>query len=181
MTARTGLCACGRPGCSDGGDQVAPVRDGVQPGIVAMVKIGGDQYGPAFWDDYNGQWVDHKKGRLYPEGMVPEIRPLLVIDPEDREQVERLAMAHGGVSGDAPLTGDLWSIPGLRMQAALRSMLTPPGPEEPQGLGAVVEDVEGTQFVRMHDGWWHGGHPVSRNWAAINVVRVLSTGVGEAE
>lgn len=28
MSARTGLCACGKPGCSDGSDQVAPVREG---------------------------------------------------------------------------------------------------------------------------------------------------------
>lgn len=28
MNARTGLCACGKPGCSDGSDQVAPVREG---------------------------------------------------------------------------------------------------------------------------------------------------------
>ncbi len=52
-------------------------------------------------------------------------RRLVVIDPEDREQVEAFAAAYHNVTGFAELTDEPWSIPGLRMQAALREFDNP--------------------------------------------------------
>lgn len=111
-------------------------------------------------------------------------RPLVVIDPEDREQVSRLAAAwdsqtHAQLDEGAPMT-----LSGWRMQAALRSQIEPPKPDEPTGLGAVVEDSAGDQWVRIRitgpdvkpadqwRTWW--GH---RDWDDISAVRVLSDGV----
>jgi hypothetical protein len=67
-------------------------------------------------------------------------RPLLVIDPEDREQIERLA----DVFCHSPSSG--WVD---QMQAALRSLLEPE-PEEPTGLGAVVRAGDGSDWVRIY-------------------------------
>lgn len=107
-----------------------------------------------------------------------DARPVVVIDPEDREQVERLIMAMQqrgwtGLDDDAPSD----------MQAALRSLIAPPKPPEPQGLGAVVEDAEGEKWVWMSAGaqgayWMRVGPPETwRNWSQIPAVRVLSEGV----
>lgn len=68
-------------------------------------------------------------------------RPLVVIDPEDREQVERLVRAYLDCGdGIAELSTEPWSLPGMRMRQSLREFAnpTPPKPPEPTGLGAVV-------------------------------------------
>jgi len=113
----------------------------------------------------------------------PSFRPLAVIDPEDREQVERLsryiAAAECG-DGMAPLDA---------VQAALREFADPkpPKPAEPTGLGAVVECSDGRVFVVDHvylrTPRWYGpirpgedayGRPA---WSDIPAVKVLSEGV----
>ena len=58
----------------------------------------------------------------------------VVIDPEDREQVKRLALAYSGVFGAKRAVPEETRA----MQAALRSLVAEPEPEEPTGLGAVV-------------------------------------------
>lgn len=57
-----------------------------------------------------------------------------------------------------------------------------PKPDEPTGLGAVVEDVEGQFWVRDQRGWWIGGEQsIGRrstpHWHVVNAVKVLSEGV----
>lgn len=71
-------------------------------------------------------------------------RPLVVIDPEDREQVERLVT----LVRDQIRFGVVEEYED-RLQAALRSLITPPRPEEPTGLGAVVEDVNGRRWIHI--------------------------------
>lgn len=115
----------------------------------------------------------------YSDGIDSPRRPLVVIDPEDREQVERLAQALR--DGDRNLSTT--SAPAL--QAALREFAnpTPPKPDEPTGLGAVVRCKSGDLFTRTdrgsepglvrwvdEDGTWH-------EWDDLNVVEVLSEGV----
>lgn len=106
--------------------------------------------------------------------------PLVVIDPEDRGQVERLT----SIAMDVPQP---FSMRIDDMQAALREFAnpTPPKPEEPTGLGAVVEDAKGWKYVR-HSGAlapWHvvlDGPTPERPWryySDLDVVRVLSEGV----
>lgn len=111
------------------------------------------------------------------------LRPLLFIDPDDREQVATLHTAlHGGPSGEAN-----WGCRSVGdLAAALRSLLTPPPPprpDEPMGLGAVVEDEDGTRWVRTggdsDDIPWRRtcDFGVWRRWANITAPRVLSEGV----
>lgn len=57
---------------------------------------------------------------------------------------------------------------------------TPPKPDEPQGLGAVVEDAEGESWIRCRTfpEWVHAsGDAFAQKWEALTVVRVLSEGV----
>ena len=153
-----------------------------KPGDVAMVPLrSGDEislYTSEGWvnnrfpipvHDYNG------------------VRPLVVIDPEDRAQVEMLRDlwdgAHAEQQGHKP-SASTKGARGNALQAALREFADPkpPKPDEPTGLGAVVEDADGLRWVRHADGWW--GSPQqfdTRTWAAIDAVRVLSHGVTEED
>ena len=55
---------------------------------------------------------------------------------------------------------------------------TPPKPEEPTGLGAVVEDDKGVPWVRTPEGAWFGpGKNFVAGYYLIDAVRVLSEGV----
>jgi hypothetical protein len=120
----------------------------------------------------------------------------VVIDPEDAEQVERLAEAldvafrkvdpEGWANANEGTDEEGEAI----VRAALREFArpTPPKPEEPTGLGAVVEDAEGEVWVRLPDppdaDWnldkpWRGGagFGTRRHWQIVDAVRVLSEGV----
>lgn len=106
--------------------------------------------------------------------------PVVVIDPEDREQVA-LILSH---YHDWKWTDDMASASISDMQAALREFAnpTPPKPDEPTGLGAVVEDDAGTRWVRTDmcrgagaNSW--SSDDGSQDYAAIEAVRVLSEGV----
>lgn len=95
-----------------------------------------------------------------------EAHALIVLDPEDREKVRALAdAAFPEVQGNTN-----------RLQAALRSLVADPGPEEPTGLGAVVSCDDGSTFVRTHlhrDGWTRaafGGEP----WKWVDLPRPLT-------
>jgi hypothetical protein len=115
-------------------------------------------------------------------------RTLLVIDPADREQVERLTrLFMQGESGNYLGNDD-------DMQRALRAMLAPPKPpkpEEPLGLGAVVKcdpgiyerawavrvwacDDFGGKAWDWYDSSGNGGRC---HYADIPAVEVLSQGV----
>lgn len=114
--------------------------------------------------------------------LIQGVRPLVVIDPEDREQVERL-WRHYVETAAVNRTDAL--------QAALREFAnpTPPKPEEPTGLGAVVEDERGRRFTRYHaTGVTLEPQPwaleadddcieIRYGWADISAVRILSEGV----
>lgn len=68
------------------------------------------------------------------------VRPLLVIDPENREQVTQICDLIPWLGTAPNLVDD--------MQAALRSMLVPE-PEEPTGAGSVVRDSRSATWIRM--------------------------------
>lgn len=150
-----------------------------KPGDVAMVtEVGGGNGEPvvairtasATWQSAFGE-----SGTRH----IVEERPLVVIDPEDREQVERLADAF------ATHPDCLRNYGFDAMQAALRSLITPPKPKEPLGLGAVVEDAKGKRWVRGRDSncHWYPETGFDRTvgpwapWAEIAAVKVLSPGV----
>lgn len=105
-------------------------------------------------------------------------RPLVVIDPEDRDQVERLLSRYlNEYDGmDSPARKDEVDC----FQIALRSLVADPKPEEPQGLGAVIEESSGERLVRTsdeNDRAWTDENGDSWPWRKLAVVRVLSEGL----
>ena len=121
-------------------------------------------------------WVG-AMGVSAPDSEVEDARPLVVIDPENAEAVERLVDLYWSVR-----KGDRTRI--SAMQAALREFADPkpPKPEEPTGLGAVVEDADGnewTRFTRVKHGCaWVRQTPEATylSYREISAVRVLSPG-----
>lgn len=127
-----------------------------------------------------------KVGNVYvtdPNAGAPEDCALVAVIPvEDREAVERLrdSWVLARNRGDSVADG---------LQAALREFAnpTPPRPDEPQGLGAVVEDADGVLWLAVGaaspvdgDYRWARDGRVAGTWslyADIAVVRVLSAGV----
>lgn len=156
-----------------------------KPGDVALVDYGRgvevmmrDHYG------WTSAWAEITDS----ENVVESVRPLVVIDPEDREQVSRLGDAFCKARWDhTPGSNECDPLTFSSMQAALREFAvpTPPRPDEPTGLGAVVEDENGARHVRTFAGAhraWLGhirddGGERTRTYAEIAAVRVLSDGV----
>ena len=125
---------------------------------------------------YRRRWVGDRE--VMPTDWKFNGRPLVVIDPGDREQVERLADAFTAIEDPPVNTAGQHRV--ASMQAALRSLIAPPRPEEPTGLGAVVVDDEGHTHVlsrspAQHP--WVGADGKWREWRDIDAVRVLSEGV----
>lgn len=156
-----------------------------KPGDVATVRCDASEWHTALRVKMTGDegdvWVCCVSG-AQPSRFLSDARPLVVIDPEDRAQVERLdALIDDGLCGkDTPK----WSGPADVLQAALREFAnpTPPKPDEPTGLGAVVEDAAGKRWVRSADmdcsnPWNEASGYDSEEWSQIAVVRVLSEGV----
>jgi hypothetical protein len=144
------------------------------PGTVAMVAGRDGTEVAAIWQ--GNQWAT-STGRYLNHWQVT-VRPLVVIDPDDREAVERLDdLLWASVDAETAQAD---------MQAALREFanLTPPKPDEPLGLGAVVEDAAGTKWIR-HDSveirtrWLNTDDCETRYRAYddLDAVRVLSEGV----
>jgi hypothetical protein len=112
-------------------------------------------------------------------------RPLVVIDPEDREQVEALASAlRSGIEAVLRVSVNDYSLDRIadKVQAALHSLIEPPKPEEPTGLGAVVEaacvhNPVPRTWVRDHDGNWQPRTGGADDWDSLSDVRVLNEGV----
>ena len=127
-------------------------------------------------------WVDDEGDARRGSWPDRQARPLVVIDPEDSDQVERLMDGVTWLFSQADVN---------TVQAALREFAnpTPPKPDEPQGLGAVVEDADGVLWIKVYafDGhcarnsWAKHGEVgcVSdwRNYSDIDVASVLSEGV----
>jgi len=123
--------------------------------------------------DGEPRWISDTEGQGYP-GPVANLRPLVVIDPEDRDQVARLVVLLGE-HGWRPTEAH-----GLR--AALREFADPkpPKPDEPTGWGAVVEDRDGWYWTLVAPdsaAWANYGHNGYRKWSEVDAVRVLSEGV----
>ena len=152
-----------------------------KPGDVAMVEVGcwaNQRVALRLaegWSHTNGVNVDG-------DGVVIPVRPLVVIDPEDREQVEALILAWAKEEPGARI--DDLAVGVTRAQAALRSLIADPKPAEPMGLGAVVEDAEGRRWVRLEgdDPAWTAYDPSddshsSTHYSYIAAVKVLSEGM----
>jgi hypothetical protein len=164
-----------------------------KPGDVALVTIPGHEerlmtrystgvergwyYGVGLNVDGKAHFSDEGSGR----GHVA--RPLVVIDPEDRQQVERLQVVMWQAHGTHEVMRDQLPHVADVLQSALREFADPK-PDEPTGLGAVVESEDGRRWVRSKDittvCHWKpsaGGRRV--RWSDLPHVRVLSEGVAE--
>ena len=140
-----------------------------KPGDVAMVIREDGTESRAIMSRWSSHWHAFESG-----AQIVDARPLAVIDPEDKEAVERLSSLTEANGGPTFFAGDVG-----KLQAALREFANPkpPRPEEPTGLGAVVEDVWGHRFVRVGARAWRNVNEDSFCiWLHIDVVRVLSEG-----
>lgn len=108
---------------------------------------------------------------------------LAVIDPESDEDMERLAKAVVEAAfkhGNLPVSdnGIHWTTIALALREFAKP--TPPKPERPTGLGAVVRDSTDVEFVHLgSDLWTYGttdGPASSFTWDELDAVEVLSQG-----
>jgi len=124
--------------------------------------------------------ADYRRGAIWIQHSdTLEIRPLVVIDPEDRGHLKRLLTAI--YNQPDPLSPTLHGLADALIEFANP---TPPKPAEPTGLGAVVEDAEGVLWTRTalddYAAWLSsnpGGTPTRTGWSEVAAVRVLSEGV----
>jgi len=107
---------------------------------------------------------------------------LLVLDPE--VDAERFAAAYANETPGSVNWGRREKADRERVihdvRHALRSLTKPPKPEEPTGLGAVVEDEDGTAWHRTRAGRWITEEDdvlASGDWSHVRAVKVLSEGV----
>jgi hypothetical protein len=112
-----------------------------QSGDVAMIDVGcpANRHRGIFLD---GGWRYGDDRWSKDDPAIVTARPLLVIDPEDRDQATRLWQAFAAYR----LAHENEEWDGIdAMQAALREFANPkpPKPDEPTGLGAVVEAICG--------------------------------------
>lgn len=108
-----------------------------------------------------------------------------VIDPDDQAEMERFARLHDEawkrVMDRHPdrVGTPLWEIVAEQFRL-FRDPTYRAKPEEPTGLGAVVEDEDGKRWTRANsEGEWFSedGNDVATTYAEVPVVRVLSEGV----
>lgn len=135
-------------------------------------------------------WADAEGSKLW--SSVVEARALVVTDPENINQIEdALPRLRDQIEAVARVSVDdrAWARILGRIQDDLIDSVATPKLEEPTGLGAVVEDADGVQWVR-----WTPGHPpmtspwrksnsigaaAHKKWGALGAVRVLAEGVAE--
>ena len=79
-----------------------------------------------------------------PDEACGDCKPVVVIDPEDRDAVARLYDLYASAPSDVGLRGHEFLAHALREFANPKS----PKPEEPTGLGAVVEAADGRRWCR---------------------------------
>ena len=151
------------------------------PGTVAMVTDATGEVRPMIYIA-GACWhgADETGGvRCLDASQAEDARPLVVIDPEDNDAVRALANAFYERRG-ADIGGNRHNA----MQGALRSLVAPPRPDEPTGLGAVVQDARGVAYVLAPlsgavDGrpWFctEGGECMA--YDQVPAVRVLHEGV----
>jgi hypothetical protein len=123
-----------------------------KPGDVAFFDLNGTPV--LMMRDNEGRWTGYDGTGRYGWASRPYDgrhgqRAAAVIDPEDREQVKEIVRLSA-----LPIA---WTA----LRDALREFAspTPPKPDEPQGLGAVVRDDEGDLWQRDYRG---GNYPWNR-------------------
>lgn len=161
-----------------------------KPGDLALGRIHDYEGLLVFRGEYDG-WDEIGEGGTetgWDGYFIEDLRRLVVIDPEDREQVERLyALMWRPERGEVAPTSDdpIYAEDVRDLTAALREFANPTPPiEEPTGLGAVVEDADGYQWVYSGGPqpsgdrvWYSPNLNGTALYSEIAAVRVLSEGV----
>lgn len=159
-----------------------------KPGDVALASYDGEVRVYMYQADFlekQSRWVSSVGTTSVDFSAADWWRRLVVIDPEDREQVHRLAdlfcearwchVKDGNTDDCDPLTRS-----SMRDALAAYANPTPPKPKEPTGLGAVVEDADGNVWTRTGkapSGDWVTPDGGLDAWLDVPAVRVLSEGV----
>lgn len=174
-----------------------------KPGDVAMVTTaswGGlkGRTGRA-WLNEVGCWVfaDGEAFHSSRDDLIKNVRPVVVVDPEDREQVERIYRGMWADTMDPdemPQPGSTEYEEDIRALAnSLREFASPkpPKPEEPKRYLSVVRLADGRRYWRWSAGDVHTGHPWrllgavhadteddgNFRWSDLDVVEVESDGI----
>lgn len=123
-----------------------------KPGTVA--EIGWDMTSGRERAIFDGDRWGTESGCTVHRDSVTDVRPLVVLDPDDRESVAALLQAYGDQY--TAWTPDLDGSNVDRLQDALRSLTKPPRIPEPKGWGAVVRTDypnPGSRWVKGDQGW----------------------------
>lgn len=151
----------------------------IEPGQMAMIRYEGREYA-AHRGINDWRYFDPATRSLvttYRNEAVTVVRPLVVIDPDEEATASRLLESLDGMSFATHACGARSCL-----QAALRSLIAPPKPAEPQGLGAVVEDASGLRWVLVYEkGLWQSRQDANSRstWEGVDAVRILSAGWSE--
>jgi len=160
------------------------------PGTVAVATVWGvpNVRVIAYHDDF-GDWhwfssIRAGAGRFHEPDQVTDVRPLVVLDPEKFSGHLSDSYEDGVETAIQCLRETGSRVAGL-LADQIEAQTKPPKPEEPLGLGAVVEDAEGQVWVRFKTAEirpWRRNWPGDDVWSSeffsdIDAVRVLSEGV----
>lgn len=141
-----------------------------EPGTVAVATVRGLPNVRVMRVAHTG-WVSSPETKgpfVHLESEVTDVRPLVVLDLNDEER----ALLRRVVTTDYTFR--------LGTLQAVKAQTKPAKPPEPQGLGAVVEDAAGNQWVRAARKSGNSWHKPIGTWSRyehIDAVRVLSEGV----
>ncbi|NUO57255.1 MAG: hypothetical protein HOV78_11355 [Hamadaea sp.] len=158
-----------------------------EPGAVAMVRYS-DSDGPwvvGIATTPRGNWRTQEHGSTF---SIAEARPLVVIDPDDREQVERLARdLHDRIhkSGSFDVLSRMSQDVPRRVHAGRTPLPRHPAQaRRADRPGAVVEDADGYRWVfqggpQPAEGqvWFSPNLNGTALYREITAVRVVSEGV----
>lgn len=135
-------------------------------------------------------WWSSESGQPRIAYTITTPRALAVIDPEDRDEVEhfldRYFTAYYASRTVCQPKPDERHVDALQVAFREYADPKPSKPEEPTGLGAVVEDSKGRLWLRVttpgHSyAWRPEGNATDyddvRYWNGVDAVRVLSEGV----
>ncbi len=110
--------------------------------------------------------------------------PLQVIDPDDQEQMERFARLHDEAwQRVRDRNPERVGTPTWEIAAEQFRLFKDPNyrarPDEPDGVGAVVEDADGALWVRLNETHWYSTTSPNNNqtWGEIDARKVLAWGV----
>lgn len=155
-----------------------------EPGTVAVVEIRERMVAAdatpstylAFYSGYDKRWISAKSGGLTDDGDRWSVtyRPLAVIDPEDRGQVDRLLTGYYDQVRNGVGHNNLSDA----LEAALHEFSgttpKPPKPDEPYNYMAVVQTADGKRYWRWSAGVMHTGHP----WRLLGAVHADTEACG---